>query len=73
MAEVTRKLACPSVPRYIFYEGALPGRKQEGWTVGEKIHIADLSNDVLAELGAEWTNSLIDRAGKLRKQLKDYP
>lgn len=64
MAEITTKLQTPSVPNYILHDVPVRSPIAES----PKTDIADLSDDVLRQIGAEWTEALIARARVRRGQ-----
>lgn len=66
MAEIKRKLLIPSVPIYILIESKI-GERQDGFSDGERISIADLNNEVLEQIADEWKNELIKQAERLRR------
>jgi hypothetical protein len=65
MVAVSRKLSTPRVPNFIMFEQPV-GRRSEGFKPGDKISIADLTDEQLRAIGAEWTSNLVARAAAIR-------
>lgn len=66
MAEIKIKLETPVAPNYIFHE-TQPVRRQDGFRESPKTDIADLSDEVLRQIGRDWTEALINNANLRRK------
>lgn len=57
--EVTFKLRVPSIPNYILYETTEMNRRGES----PKVHISELSKDILSSIADEWRRELFKTAG----------
>lgn len=61
---VTTKVQLPRVPNFILLDGS----KSDG----AKLDVADLSDEVLRDLGAEWTHALLANAAA-RREVREVP
>lgn len=66
MVEITLKLKTPEVPNFVMVEST-PGMRQEGFSEGLKVSIADLSEAQLEKLADDWKISLVNKSKKLRE------
>lgn len=63
--KVAYKIKLPSVPNFMSFEKP-PARWQDGWKADSGIDVAELSDETLREVGAQWTEALLENARKRR-------
>jgi hypothetical protein len=64
---VNYEVEIPRVPNYLILANQPPGTRQEGFREAPKVDIAQVSDEVLTEIGAAWTRALIVVAEQRRK------
>lgn len=60
--KIETELEIPSVPNFILIKQSA-SLKQEGFRESPKIHIKDLSREVLCAIADEWKSELLKKAG----------
>ncbi len=63
--KIAYKIKLPAVPNFMSFEKP-PARRQDGWKEDSGIDVAELGDEALREIGAQWTEALLENARKRR-------